>query len=215
MLAGWIGRLGFTAVDNRICVALSRARLGFYCACNLEMLTAGSASLSRAVAPSPAGSERFALSRRLGAVAAGRAARGRRRRLRCPPSRSLPALRTGAVHRSLPRTGAGLPLALGDVSAMPPPSRLGSVESSAADVAPERLASGSERMLAAPTLGRGGTGGAGEWRGAWRQTLQQLASLASRSSRAGAAAAERERWQPLRDAIEAARGLESVLEEAA
>ena len=24
-------KLGFTAVDNRVCVALSRARLGFYC----------------------------------------------------------------------------------------------------------------------------------------------------------------------------------------
>ena len=36
------GSLGFTAVDNRVCVALSRARLGFYCACNLEMLGGGS-----------------------------------------------------------------------------------------------------------------------------------------------------------------------------
>jgi len=36
------GKLGFTSVDNRICVALSRARLGFFCACNLAMLSAGS-----------------------------------------------------------------------------------------------------------------------------------------------------------------------------
>ena len=36
------GKLGFTAVDNRVCVALSRARLGFFCACDLEMLGAGS-----------------------------------------------------------------------------------------------------------------------------------------------------------------------------
>ena len=36
------GKLGFTAVDNRVCVALSRARLGFYCACNLSMLGDGS-----------------------------------------------------------------------------------------------------------------------------------------------------------------------------
>eukprot|EP00965_Chrysotila_dentata_P083336 2749280-Pleurochrysis_carterae.AAC.1 len=35
------GTLGFTAVENRICVALSRARLGFYCTCNLEMLARG------------------------------------------------------------------------------------------------------------------------------------------------------------------------------
>ena len=27
------GTLGFTSVDNRVCVALSRARLGFFCAC--------------------------------------------------------------------------------------------------------------------------------------------------------------------------------------
>ena len=33
------GRLGFTSVDNRVCVALSRARLGFFCACNLPMLS--------------------------------------------------------------------------------------------------------------------------------------------------------------------------------
>ena len=36
------GRLGFTSVDNRVCVALSRARLGFFCACNLPMLSGGS-----------------------------------------------------------------------------------------------------------------------------------------------------------------------------
>ena len=36
------GKLGFTAVDNRVCVALSRARLGFFCACNLSMLGDGS-----------------------------------------------------------------------------------------------------------------------------------------------------------------------------
>ena len=36
------GTLGFTSVDNRVCVALSRARLGFFCACDLEMLGAGS-----------------------------------------------------------------------------------------------------------------------------------------------------------------------------
>ncbi|KAL1516027.1 hypothetical protein AB1Y20_002640 [Prymnesium parvum] len=35
-----IGKLGFTAVHNRVCVALSRARIGFYCVCNLEMLAA-------------------------------------------------------------------------------------------------------------------------------------------------------------------------------
>ena len=35
-------KLGFTAVDNRVCVALSRARLGFFCACNLTMLSGGS-----------------------------------------------------------------------------------------------------------------------------------------------------------------------------
>ena len=36
------GKLGFTSVDNRVCVALSRARLGFFCACNLPMLSGGS-----------------------------------------------------------------------------------------------------------------------------------------------------------------------------
>ena len=36
------GTLGFTAIDNRVCVALSRARLGFYCCCNLDMLGDGS-----------------------------------------------------------------------------------------------------------------------------------------------------------------------------
>ena len=36
------GKLGFTSVDNRVCVALSRARLGFFCACNLPMLSQGS-----------------------------------------------------------------------------------------------------------------------------------------------------------------------------
>ena len=36
------GKLGFTSVDNRVCVALSRARLGFFCACNLRMLSNGS-----------------------------------------------------------------------------------------------------------------------------------------------------------------------------
>ena len=34
--------LGFTSVDSRVCVALSRARLGFFCACNLPMLARGS-----------------------------------------------------------------------------------------------------------------------------------------------------------------------------
>ena len=36
------GKMGFTSVDNRVCVALSRARLGFYCVCNLRMLAASS-----------------------------------------------------------------------------------------------------------------------------------------------------------------------------
>ena len=44
------GKLGFTSVDNRVCVALSRARLGFFCACNLTMLSSGSERLNVAAA---------------------------------------------------------------------------------------------------------------------------------------------------------------------
>ena len=46
------GTLGFTAVDNRVCVALSRARLGFYCACKHRR---GDPNPGRPLRPPPVG----------------------------------------------------------------------------------------------------------------------------------------------------------------